>query len=45
MTKIEITIQNGKVTWVEQRGDQLPQELWNDLNVAIRSAVERYLND
>ena len=45
MTKVEITIQDGKVTWVEQTGDQLPQELWNDFNVAIRSAVERYLND
>lgn len=43
MTKVEITIQNGRVTWVEQSGDELPQELWNDFNVAIRSAVERYL--
>ena len=45
MTKVEITIKDGKVTWVDQRGDQLPQELWNDFNVAIRSAVERYLNE
>ena len=45
MTKVEITIQNGKVTWIEQSGEELPQELWNDFNVAIRSAVERYLTD
>lgn len=45
MTKVEITIQNGKVTWVEKSGDEIPQELWNDFNVAIRSAVERYLTD
>jgi hypothetical protein len=49
MTKIEITIQekNGQptVTWMEQKGDVLPQELWDNFNIAIASAVERYLND
>lgn len=49
MTKVEIVIQerNGKpaVTWIEQKGDMLPQELWNDFVVAINSAVERYLTD
>lgn len=45
MTKIEITIQDNKVTWIEQSGDELRQELWDDFIVAIRSAVERYLND
>lgn len=35
MTKVEITIQNGKVTWVEQSGDELPNERWEELNVAV----------
>lgn len=46
MTKVEITIQerDGQpvVTWVEQKGDKLPENVWSDLNVALRSAVERY---
>ena len=49
MTKIEITIQekNGQsaITWMEQKGDMLPQELWDDFNITIASAVERYLNN
>jgi len=36
MTKIEITIQNGKVTWVEQTGDQLPNDVWEKLNIKIK---------
>ena len=36
MTKIEITINNGKVTWVEQSGDELPQDLWEKLNIKIK---------
>ena len=44
MTKVEITIQeiNGKptVTWLEQNGDQLPDNVWSNLNVAIKKAVE-----
>ena len=36
MTKIEITINNGKVTWIEQSGDQLPEELWEKLNIKIK---------
>jgi hypothetical protein len=39
MTKVEITIQNGMVTWVEQSGDKLPQELWENINIAIANAV------
>ncbi len=35
MTKVEITIQNGKVTWLEQSGEPLPREQWENLNVAI----------
>ena len=35
MTKVTITIQNGKVTWVEQSGDALLNEQWESLNVAI----------
>jgi hypothetical protein len=35
MTKVEITIQNGKVTWLEQSGEPLPNGKWEDLNVAV----------
>ena len=35
MTKVEITIQNGQITWLEQSGDPLPNEKWEDLNVAV----------
>lgn len=44
MTKVEITIQerDGKpvVTWLEQKGDLLPESMWNELNVAVRSVIE-----
>jgi hypothetical protein len=43
MTKVEITIQerNGEpvVTWVEQKGDLLPESVWDELNVAVRSVI------
>jgi hypothetical protein len=35
MTKVEITIQNSKVTWIEQSGEPLSNEKWEDLNVAV----------
>ena len=40
MTRIEITIQNGRVTWLEQKGEPLPDDVWGELNVAIKGAVE-----
>lgn len=45
MTKIEITIQERKgkptVTWIEQSGDELPQELLDNINVAIANAMDK----
>lgn len=45
MTKLEITIQerNGKpaITWMQQKGDPLPDKLWESINVAIANAVEK----
>ena len=35
MTKVEITIQNGRVTWLDQSGEPLPQDQWENLNVAV----------
>ena len=35
MTKVEITIQNGRITWVEQSGDELPNDKWENLNMAV----------
>lgn len=40
MTKVEITIQNGRVTWLEQKGEPLPDDVWGELNVAIKRAFE-----
>lgn len=39
MTKVEITIQNGKVTWIEQNGERLPNKVWESINVAIANSV------
>lgn len=43
MTRIEITIQerDGKpvVTWLEQNGEPLPDDMWGELNVAVRSVI------
>lgn len=43
MTRIEITIQerDGKhvVSWVEQKGDLLPESMWDELNVAVISVI------
>ena len=41
MTKVEITIQNGKVTWVDQSGDALPYEQWESLNMAIANVFNK----
>lgn len=42
MTKINITIQNGKVTFIEQKSDELPN--WDELVCAVTNVVERRLN-
>lgn len=41
MTKVEITIQNGMVTWIDEKGDALPQELRDKLNVAIANVFNK----
>lgn len=45
MTRINITIQerNGKltITNLSQDGDELPSEMWNDINVSVANAVEK----
>ena len=38
MTKIEITIQDGKITWIEQQGDQLPN--WDELVASVTNLIE-----
>jgi len=39
-TDVTLTIQDGKLTWIEQKGDELPIELWNEINVAIASVFK-----
>ena len=39
MTKVNITIQNGKVTFIEQKGDELPN--WDEFVCAVTNVVER----
>jgi hypothetical protein len=41
-TDVTLTIQDGKLTWIEQKGDELPVELWNNLNVAIANVFNKY---
>jgi len=41
MTKVEITINDGKVTWVDQRGDALPNEQWEAINIAIANVFNK----
>ena len=38
MTKVNITIQDGKVTWIEQQGDQLPN--WDELVASVTNLIE-----
>ena len=41
MTKIEITIKDGKVTWVDQSGDGLDYEKWTELNLALARIFDK----
>lgn len=41
MTRVEITIQNGKVTFIEQKGDELPNPMWDELVASVTNVVER----
>lgn len=45
MTQINITIQerNGRltITNLSQHGDELPNDMWENINVAIANAVEK----
>lgn len=41
MTRVEITIQNGKVTCIEQKGDELPNPTWDELVVAVTNMIEK----
>ena len=45
MTKVEITIQNGRVTWVDQSGDELPNEKWTELNLALARIFDKKGNN
>ena len=40
MTKVEITIQNGKVTWLDFAGEELPQSVKERLVINIKKALE-----
>lgn len=48
MTKVILTIQDreGKptLTWLEQQGDQLPEELWTEVNLAIARVFDKIEN-
>lgn len=39
MTQINITIQDGKITWIEQQGEELSN--WDELVASITNIVER----
>lgn len=41
MTKIVIMIKDGKVSWMGQAGDPLPEDLWERINIAIANAMEK----
>jgi hypothetical protein len=41
MTKVNITIQDGRVTWIEQKGEELPNPMWDELVAAVANVVER----
>lgn len=41
MTKVVIMIQHGKVSWMGQAGDPLPEDLWERINIAIANAMEK----
>lgn len=45
MTRINVTIQerNGRltITNLSQHGDELPNEMWNNINVSVSNAVEK----
>lgn len=38
VTRISITVNDGKVTWLHQSGDELPN--WDDVAVSICNAIE-----
>lgn len=40
MTKVVITIRDGKITWIDQRGDSLPKEQWEKLLIGINNAFD-----
>jgi hypothetical protein len=39
MTRVNITIQDGKITWIEQQGEELPN--WDELVASVTNVVER----
>lgn len=40
MTRVNITIQNGKVTWLSQSGEELPQDKWEAINIVIANIFD-----
>jgi hypothetical protein len=41
MTKVNITIQDGKITWIEQVGEEIPNPMWDELVASVTNIVER----
>jgi hypothetical protein len=38
VTRINVTVKDGKVTWLHQEGDELPN--WDDVAASICNAIE-----
>ena len=41
MTRINITIQDNKITYIGQVGDELPNPMWDELVASVTNIVER----
>ena len=41
MTMISITIQDGKITWIEQRGEEIPNPKWDDFVCETTKILEQ----
>jgi hypothetical protein len=40
MTKIEITIQDNKITYIGQVGEEIPNPMWDELVASVTNVVE-----
>ena len=41
MTTISITIQDGKITWIEQRGEEIPNPKWDNFVCETTKILEQ----